>query len=84
MSVLLSLIVPSAYYLLGETIANALWGEAFPCYARALKMKAFGIITKILVKPALSDLEPSLEHCIRFSPLWISQQFRAMYELFPC
>jgi hypothetical protein len=44
MNILVTFIIPSACYLLGEAIANALWGETFPCYARAVEMKAEGII----------------------------------------
>jgi hypothetical protein len=35
MNVLMAFIVPSAYYLLGEAVTNALWGETLSCHARA-------------------------------------------------
>jgi hypothetical protein len=60
MSILVTFIVPSTCYLLGEAIANALWGEAFPCHARAVNMKALGIIKNNLSETLLLAKQPFL------------------------
>jgi hypothetical protein len=46
MSTAVTFIVPAACYLLGEAIANALWGETFPCYAGVLQVSAVGGISE--------------------------------------
>jgi hypothetical protein len=64
MSILTTFIVPSACYLLGEAIANALWGKTFLCHARAVKMKALEIIKNNLSEISSLAKQHSLSHSL--------------------